>query len=164
MFKHTAALAILGASLLTSGCSDTDALVTATGPTSPQFVGSAFASIRPSLLSAQFVGEAACPEVQPLHVRANLTVFADEVSFLLTEVRMQFFDTFGITAPQITLPAPVLTREFGTALVLARSARTFPLDFRFGCGTHRIGTLVVLVRGRHGDGRDDSTEIRVGVR
>ena len=165
MFKHTAALAILGASLLTSDCSSTDTSVTATGPTSLQFSGSAFASIRPSLLSAQRIGNTGCPDVQPLRVTANLTVLAEgEVSFLLTEVRMRFVDTFGITAPQVTLAAPALTRQFGTALVHARSERIFPLDFSFGCSTDRTGTLTVLVRGRHGDGRDVSTEIRVGVR
>lgn len=165
MFKQTAAFAILAASLLTAGCSGTDARVTATGPTSLQLSGSAFASIRPSLLSAQLIGNAGCPELQPLRVTANLTVLADgEVSFLVTEVRMRFVDTFGITAPQVTLTAPALTRQFGTALVLARSERTFPLDFSFGCSTDRTGTLSVLVRGRHEDGRDQSTEIRVGVR
>jgi hypothetical protein len=168
MFKHTIAITILASSLLTTGCSDTDARLTATGPSALQLTSSAapFAGISPTSTIAQLIGDiAGCPTIQPMRVGVDLTVHGRrDVDLFLTEVRMQFFDTTGLQAPQVTLPAPQLTRQFGTALIAARSLRTFPLDFRFGCGTRRTGTLIVFVQARDGHGRDDSAEIRVAVR
>ena len=40
-------------------------------------------------------------------------------------------------APSVTLTAPVMTRQFGSTLIAARSQRSFPLNFPFGCGTSR---------------------------
>ena len=74
-----------------------------------------------------------------------------------------FRDTAGISPPPITSPAPLLVRQFGTALVDARSSRTFPFDFDFGCGTDRRGTLTVHVRTRDGRGRHDDADVRVGI-
>lgn len=164
MVKRIAAITILAASFLTVGCSDTDTTATATGPTSLQLAGSTFASISPSFVSAQLIGRSACPELQPLRVTPNLVVQSDGVTLFLNEVRMRFTDRAGLTGPQVTLPAPMLTVQFGTALIQARSSRRFPLDFSFGCGTDRTGTLTVHVRARDGHGRDRSTELRVGVR
>ncbi|MCA1651567.1 MAG: hypothetical protein LC753_15265, partial [Acidobacteria bacterium] len=94
----------------------------------------------------------------------TLRVRASGLSVSLTEVSLRFVDSLGVTAPQITLPAPVLTRQFGSLLVQAQSARTFTIDFRFGCGTGRIGTIVVDVKAKDKKGRSHSGEVRLSVR
>jgi hypothetical protein len=157
---------ILSASLvLTTACSDTDTTGSATGPSALLTKSSQFASVTPSTLSAQLNDRPSCPEIQPLRVRASLVVLSDDdTTLFVREVRMRFTDQSGIPGPQVTLPAPLPITPFGTALVQARSQLTFPLDFSFGCGTDRRGTLVIVVNARDGRGLDRSTEVRVGVR
>lgn len=164
MFKQTAALVILGVSLLTTGCSDSDNGLAPTGPVALRAGASTtFATIQPSIVSAHPNGLGACPQVQPLRAMLNLNVHADDVDVRLREIRLQFFDTGGLAAPQVTLPAPVMTTQFGTALVQARSARSFALDFSFGCGTGRRGTIVVVVHTQDARGRDHSSRLQVQV-
>lgn len=168
MFKQTAAIALVAASLLTAACSDTDTRVTATGPAAldvgSPFGTAPFAGLSPTQLSSELIGNTRCPDAQPFRVLANLSIRADNDAVFLREVRMRFTDSSGIAAPQVTLAAPVLARQFGTALVEARSARTFPLDFRFGCGTGRTGRLTVLIVVHDADGRDRSFETHGTVR
>lgn len=164
MFKQTAAVAILGVSLLAGGCSDSDNRVTPTGPVGLRAGGSTSSiTIQPSVVATQVIGRGSCPDVQPLRALLNLNVLADDVELRLREIRLQFFDTIGMAAPQVTLPAPVLTAQFGTALVQARSARSFPLDFLFGCGTGRRGTIVVIVQTEDGRGKNHFSEMRAQV-
>jgi len=166
MFKLTAALTIVAASLLTISCSDSETQVTAAGPSALLLAPSAsFARAEPSTVTAQLVSGGNCPLIQPLRARLALTVLADDdVTLFLDEVRMQFVDAGGVAAPQVTLPAPQLTTQFGTALVQARSSLMFPLDLAFGCGTGRTGTIVIVVHGRDGRGVERSTNVRVAVR
>lgn len=165
MFKQTA-FALLAASCLTVACSD-DTTVRVAGLAGPSgFPGAVapFASINPTFLSPQLNSVGVCPLFQPFRAPLNLIIqAAGDVSLTVSEVRMQFIDSSSIAGPQVTLAAPALTRQFGTALVQARGSRSFPFDFGFGCGTGRTGTIVVLVRARHDDGRDDSAEMRVRV-
>lgn len=166
MLNQTTALAILAAAVVTAGCGDSELRVAgATAPSELQSGNAPFAGITPTSVSAQLSGRGLCPDIHPLFVPLNLTVQANRgVSLNVTEVRMRFVDAFGIAAPPITLAAPMLTRQFGTALVEARSSRSFPLDFTFGCNTARTGTIFVVVHVRDGHGRDDSSEVRVSVR
>jgi hypothetical protein len=166
MYKLTAALVIVGASFLTVSCSDSETQTTAAGPSALLIKNStSFARVAPSNVTAELVGGGICPLVQPLRARLALTVFADDdTTFFVNEVRMQFVDAGGVAAPQVTLPAPQLTTQFGTALVEARSSLLFPLDLAFGCGTGRTGTIVIVVHGRDGRGIDRSTNVRIGVR
>ena len=165
MPKQIAAITFLAACLLATGCSDTDAPATATGPMALTLASSTFASISPAVLTAQLTGRPNCPGLQPLRVTANLVVLADDdVTLFLNEVRLRFTDRTGVAGPQVTLPAPMLTSQFGTALIEARSSRRFPLDFSFGCSTDRTGTLTVNVRARDARGRDRAAEIQVAVR
>jgi len=165
MLKHTA-FALLAASLLAAGCDDSDRQISATAPGDlVPLPTTSFASIDRSSASAQLIRVADCPHVHPFRVPFNLIIHAiGDVSVTLTEVRMVFTDRAGLTAPTVTLPAPVLTRQFGTALVMARSERAFPLDFSFGCSTGGIGTLVIEARGRHGDGREAREQMRLEIR
>ena len=169
MLKGTVALLIASA-LVSTGCSDNDDATTATAPTTLRSVGTfspglPSLGIHPSFLSPELIHNFACPAIQPYRLAPTLTVGAPgDVGVFVTGVRMRFIDSSGITPPQVTLPAPALTAQFGTALVHARGDRTFPLDFRFGCGTGRTGTLVVSVDTRTVDGRELSTELRASVR
>jgi hypothetical protein len=111
------------------------------------------------------VDRPSCPEVQPLRVRASLVVLSDEdPTFFVREVRMRFADQSGVAGPQVTLPAPLPIRQFGTALDQARSSLMFPFDFSFGCGTDRRGTLTVIVVTSNGRGLDRSTLVTAAVR
>jgi hypothetical protein len=171
MLKQTFAVVLVAAALAAAACSDSDARLTATGPAALRssdgpFGRAPFVGINPSILTSELINNfVACPTVQPFLVTANLLIRADgDSAIFVNSVRMRFTDTSGITAPDVTLPAPAFTRQFGTALVEARSARTFPVDFRFGCGTGRRGTLIIIVDTRDSDGRDFSTEMRATVR
>src|SRR5687767_7772500 len=167
MHKHIAAITILAVSTLTAGCSDSTAPAVVTGPSAALQLSSSpnpFARVDPSPITAAPFRGIGCPHSFPYRAKVNLTIFANhDVSRTLHEVRMHFRDTAGITPPPITLPAPMLVRQFGTALVEARSSRTFPFDFDFGCGTDRRGTLTVHVRTRDGRGHDDDAELRVDI-
>jgi hypothetical protein len=101
MVKQTAAVVLAGISVLSLGCSDDSRHVTApdslalesNGPTS-------FARVHPSILDPQIVGGGRCPAVEPFRALFNVVIQADaDVSLLLTEVRLQFFDTSGLFAP-----------------------------------------------------------------
>jgi hypothetical protein len=167
MLERTAVLTFLGLSVLAAGCSDSENRLTATAPApfAAASGGDAFSTrIDPPFVSAQPTGRGACPLFEPLRASMILNVQADAFDLRLHEIRMQFFDASGIAAPQVTLPAPVLTVQFGTALVRARSFRSFPLDFLFGCGTGRRGTIVVIVQTRDDRGNDRFNEARVSVR
>jgi hypothetical protein len=168
MFNRSAVLAIVAGAVLTTACSD-DQVVLTTGPTAVLAAGpistDSFALVEPGTLVGQLVNSSdGCPRVHPFRAPLNLTIRAHgDLALTLEEVRMRFVDAGGIAGPQVTLPAPALTVQFGTALVKARSARTFPFDFRFGCGTRRAGTIVVVVGVRNERGRVETADLRVSV-
>lgn len=171
MLKQILAVIVVAAALAVAACSDSDARLTATGPSGLQsndnpFDGAPFVGINPSALTSELIDNfVACPAVQPFLVRANLLIRANgDDDIFISSVRIQFTDTSGIVAPEVTLTAPVLIRPFGTALVEARSERTLPLDFRFGCGVGRHGTIVIVTNTRDRNGRDFKNETRATVR
>lgn len=168
MLKKLFAVFVAAAAL--AACSDSDARLTATGPaplrSDDGFLKPApFVGINPSSLASELINNSvACPAVQPFLVRFNLLIRADgDSAVFISSVQMRFTDTFGIAAPDVTLTAPAFTRQFGTELVEARSERTFPVDFRFGCGTGRRGTIVVVTNTRDRNGRDFTNETRATV-
>jgi hypothetical protein len=155
---------LLVAALTATSCGDTEARINAMGP-SP-FGGEALGSVSAfsSVAVAQPVRNPLCPSVAPFSVPVGVVVQANSVDIFVTEIRMQFTDTFGVPMPQVTLPAPVMTTQFGTALVQARSARSFPLNLHVGCTTARSGILIIVVDTRDNRGRRDSGQVRVTVR
>ena len=169
MLKQTAVIAILAASILATGCDDDDDdEVTGTGPTAIQVgVGTessaAFVSVNPLVITSQPIGGGPCPAVQPFGGRFNLVIVAGDSNVFLSSVRLGFVDANATNRVQVTLPMPVPTTQFGTALVQARSTRIFPFDFRFGCGTSRSGTMVMLVDTRDDRGRSNTRELQVSV-
>ena len=163
---HTRFAALTLLAVLATACGDSDSQTTVTGPPSLQLAATtSFASLQPSTLTSQLSREGSCPLTEPFRATAALTIGGDEDTPLhLTSVRLQFFDLARNAAPAVTLSAPVLTRQFGTALVQARSTRVFPIDFGFGCGTGRTGTIVIQIWARDGHGRDRTMELRAPVR
>lgn len=165
MQKLTAlASLVLAASLLTS-CSDTDARVTATGPTTLAAESPSF-----NLTSSNVIQQSVrapfsfCPAVAPFIVVLNLGVTAGSISVSVVELGVRFVDTSGISTQQITLPAPVPTTQFGTALVQARQTSVFPLAVGLGCGTGVRGTITVVVTTRDQIGRMRTGQVSVLVR
>ena len=86
------------------------------------------------------------------------------VSVVVTSIRAQFVDTSGAAAPQVTLPAPVPTTQFGSALEQARSGQAFALTVGIGCGTGNTGNMRILVETRDSQGRTGLGQATVGVR
>ena len=106
-----------------------------------------------------------CPSVAPFNVPLVVVVQPrGGASVIVTAIRVQFFDTSGLGAPQVTLPAPVPTTQFGSALDIARSGQAFPVSIGIGCGTGRTGTMRIVVETRDSQGRTAMGEATVGVR
>jgi hypothetical protein len=162
MRKSTASLAVILGFVGTVGC---DTEPGALNPTPLTSTLSNSVSIQPSAVATESISQPSCPTLPPFVGSISLNVEASgELAFSLQQVQMTFTDTTGLTAPQVTLAAPVLTRQFGSTLVEARSQRTFPFTFPFGCNTRRTGTLVIVVVVRDLQGRETTVESRVPVR
>ena len=162
MWKPTASLAVILAFVGIVGC---DTEPGALNPTPLRSTLSNSVSIQSSAVATESVIQPSCPTNPPFIGSLSINVQATgELSFTLQQVQMTFTDTTGLTAPQVTLPAPVLTRQFGSTLIEARSQRTFPFTFPFGCTTGRTGTVVVVVVMRDLQGRETMAEARVAVR
>ena len=162
MRKSIASLAAIIALTVTFGCDGTERGVL--DPT-PLGTSSSTLGVHSSIVSVQSIGQPFCPTLPPFVGSLNLIVQATgDLALSLSQVRMTFTDTVGLSAPSVTLPAPVLTRQFGSTLIEARSQRAFPITFPFGCGTRRTGTLVVIVVTRDEEGREKTSEVRAAVR
>ncbi|HEY7059151.1 MAG TPA: hypothetical protein VH458_21610 [Vicinamibacterales bacterium] len=100
----------------------------------------------------------------PFNVPVNLVVtVSGDVAVFITAISFAFTDMSGITMPQVTLPAPIPTAQFGTALVQARSSQTFPLVFPVGCWTDHKGKMTIQVSTRDELGRVSSGQVSVVV-
>jgi hypothetical protein len=103
--------------------------------------------------------------ISPFFVPVNLVVFSNGTDVLVVnQITVNFVDSTGMQAPQVTLPAPQLTVQFGTALVQARSSTAFPLLVDIGCHVHHQGTMRVGVAATDSRGRQSSGHINVSVR
>ena len=162
------ASAVVAAALAVASCSDDAVAPTAPTVTSPQ------ASIEASGISfglasdtvvAHPVSNPRCPSVTPFLVPFVIIISPNNVpDLMVTRIQMQFTDIMGSTLPAITLPAPVPTREFGSALTAARGDLRFPLNMGIGCGVGRSGTISVHFDTRDGRGRERSGHLDVNVR
>lgn len=93
----------------------------------------------------------------------SLTVQTGATAITVTNVSAQFLGSTGVTMPQVTLPAPVPTVQFGSALVEAKSVGTIPFMLPIGCVVDRTGTVVVLVSTRDGHGHSNTTRVSTPV-
>ena len=135
-------VSLVSACVLTACDNNGSSGSTATSPTSTPAVSFA---VTPSTVSAQSVRDPFCPSIPPFNVPVDLLVRAGAVPLSLTQVTMRFHDAFDVAMPAVTLPAPVLARQFGSLLVEARSQRNFLLSFGIGCGTGHTGRLVIVI-------------------
>ena len=164
MEKYAASFGFMVVLLATIAC-DGDGTALVTHPTPLATVGaSRNFTIQPSEVATEPVTQSSCPVLPPFVGSLNVNVQAVDFPLSLSLVRMTFTDVAGLQAPAVTLPAPVMTRQFGSTLVEARSQRTFSFRFPFGCGTGRTGTLFVVVVISDQDGREITKEMRLPVR
>ncbi len=150
MQKLPAVASLVVAAVMAMSCSNTDSRVTATGPTlvSSQ---SPTLEIKPVVLqTSRFVS---CPTSPPFSAVINVLVRAGDVRITVVEISAQFVDSSGSRLPQVTLPGPVPTAQFGSALIEARGTQTFPLTLGLGCGVGTRGTVTVIVFTRDDGGR-----------
>jgi len=165
MQKLVVIAALVVGGFLATSCSDTDARVTATGPTTLAFEpASAFFNVSPSTVFAQTVRPSFCPAFPPFTAVLDLSISAGSLSLSVTDITVRFVDTFGVSMPQVTLPAPVMTTQFGSALVQARQTRVFPLSLGLGCATGQQGTATVIVVFRDSNGRMSSGQVMAFIR
>jgi hypothetical protein len=149
MPRYTFVPILLVCSMLAPACTDPDLPTEPTTTVVQTFgTGVTISAVSPTTVirSGEFLG---CPGFSPFLVQFGLVVQGGDTTLLVTQFRVRFTDVNGVTTQQITLPAPVPTVQFGTALNQARS-QTFPLSFDPGCGFARRGTVLVIVDGRGG--------------
>jgi len=153
------------AAFLGASCGGTDATSNLTQPSSSSSPLSVAVSTTSPIVAAQRVNNPFCPSVSPFNVPIVVIVQpSGGVSVVVTAIRVQFVDTSGAAATQVTLPAPVPTTQFGTALDVARSGQAFPVSIGIGCGTGHMGNLRILVETRDAQGRTGMGQATVRVR
>ncbi len=120
--------------------------------------------------TAQPVANPFCPGVAPFTLPISVTVrIAGSSTVVINQMRLQFTDSTGRQAPQVTLPmspvtltAPGPTMQFGlpTSQLLVR---TFTFNVGIGCGTGNKGTAVVTVDAIDDTDRHLTQQVRVVV-
>ena len=150
---------------LATACSDD-----ATTPTSPTTQASIEAprvsfGLASDTVVAQPLSYWQCPFTPPYAVPFVVFVQRDgDPQLVVTQFQLRFTDTGGMSMPMITLPAPVPTSQFGSALEASRGDLRFPLSMGIGCGVGRSGTISVHFNTRDGRGRHGSGYLSVSVR
>ena len=150
---------------LSASCGGTDAVVNPTQPSPTASALSVAVSTSSPITVAQKVKNPFCPSVTPFSVPLVVMVQPPPgVRVVVTSIRAQFVDTSGAAAPQVTLPAPVPTTQFGSALEQARSGQSFALTIGIGCGTGTTGSVRIFVETRDSQGRTGMGQATVDVR
>jgi hypothetical protein len=123
-----------------------------------------------SSVQAQQTSFSFCPTVTPFSATIGVVVLAGDVNLFVTSITSQFTDTnniqlpaITIQPPSVTLPAPVPTAQFGSALVQARQRVTFPVTVNFGCGTASTGTVTMAVHLSDANGGASTRDLHVRV-
>lgn len=167
MYKLACVFSAVLAGSLVAACSDKSPSVAAPSSFSvasaPDVTGVSL-GVTPSILVPQPDRRTSCAASQAFTIPLDLSVRAGALDVSLTDVTMGFTSAAGIPMPQVTLPAPVLTTQFGSMLIAARSQRTIPLVVPIGCTAETTGTLVIFVGTRDDHGRTERTEVRARVR
>lgn len=154
---------LLVAAILAASCDAAKATRNMTAPTTVSTALSVSLNGTSSTAIAQRVNDFRCPSISPFTVPVLVIVDAKGgPSPAVTVIRLQFTDQAGVRLPQVTLPAPVPTTQFGTALANSR-AQAFPVTLGIGCGTGRTGTLIIVVDMQDGRGQRGSAQTTVTV-
>jgi hypothetical protein len=160
MQHYARALLLVAAVLLVASCSDTDAPTGPTeisGPNTSRLVVDATSTT----VVAEPIANPFCPTITPFNVRLGVILRATgSFPVVVTGIRARFTDSFGRSAPQVTLPAPGPTLTFGDPQVV----RTFPLILGIGCGTDQRGSVVIFVDSADGRGRRMTEQVSIDVR
>jgi hypothetical protein len=159
--QHRMSLLVVVA-LLSASCGGTDAVVNPTQPSPITSALSVAVSTTSPITVAQKIQNPFCPSVTPFSV--PLVVVVQPPTVVVTSIRAQFVDTSGAAAPQVTLPAPVPTTQFGSALEQARSGQSFALTIGIGCSTGTTGRVRIFVETRDSQGRTEMGQATVDVR
>jgi hypothetical protein len=152
---------ILAGVLFASACGGTQ---TATAPTVIERASTTSVTADSSVMAQPTTSFTFCPTAPPFSAQVGIVVSAADLNLVVSTIRFRFVDSNGVQMPPVTLPAPVMATQFGSALVAARSSRTFPLDVHFGCGTLRTGTILVTVDTTDANGRTAVQDLSIGVR
>ena len=156
MHRSTSLPLLLGAAMLLASCGETASPATPT-----QLTTSSSVSVRAQALAPpRIVPFPTCPIATPFFLPVAVTVTPTGIIVVVTSISTQFTDTTGIQMPQVTLPAPLPTTQFGTALDQARGAQTFPLNL---CQPVPQGTVIVTVNTRDTSGRTGSSFATLAV-
>jgi hypothetical protein len=152
-------LMLTGALMFLAACESTHA------PTVPTALESSanHSVTAASSVTAQETTFSFCPLTPPFTATVGVVVVAGSVNVFVTSITSQFVDQNGVRLPPVTLPAPVPTKQFGSALVEARSSSMFPVAVQFGCGTTRTGTIVIAVGTTDANGTGSTTSMNVRV-
>jgi len=160
MQHYARAFLLVAAVFFVASCSDSDAPAV---PTEPTQIGTSRLMVDATsrTVVAEPIATPFCPTVTPFNVRVGVIVRATgSFPVVVTGIRARFTDSFGRSAPQVTLPAPGPTLTFGDPQVV----RTFPLILGIGCGTEQRGSVVIFVDSTDGRGRRMTEQVSVDVR
>jgi hypothetical protein len=148
-----------GMALLLAACSSSQPA----SPTEPTtFVGGSSVSISATPTAAAHAAPPfGCPVPTPLIMPFLVTVTpTGQTGFAVTNITTRFTDSRGVQAPAVTLPAPVPTVQFGTALEQARNPQSFAFDV---CRSAGRGTIVIVVSTHDTSGRNATGCVTVAV-
>ncbi|SRR6266540_3730185 len=158
MHKHTVVSTLILAAFVVAACDDRKPNVA--GPTSLETFGVS-ADLTAAPLIAQPGGDRGCPAFA---IPLVLSVRTGALDVVITDVTTRFVNSSGVSMPQVTLPAPIPTAQFGSALIAARrSVQTIPLIVPLGCTNDLTGTVIVMVGTRDGRGHRSSVEVRTRI-
>jgi hypothetical protein len=163
MFHRMSLLGLIA--FLAAACSGTDAGQTPTQPSETSSKLSIAVSTMSSTIVAQPVINALCPVVSPFTLPMVVVVQpSNSIGFVVTTISVRFVDTSGVMIPQMQLPAPMPTTQFGTALDNSRNAQVFPVTLPVGCASGIKGNVQIMVQARDAMGRTASGYTTVTVR
>ena len=159
MSTLTARSLLPGMVLLLASCSSTQSA----SPTKPTTFagGSAVAITVKAVASTQAAPPLGCPVATPFIMPFLVTVTPlGGVTVVVTSISTQFTGTGNITAPPVTLPAPIPTTQFGSALEQAKNPQIFPINV---CRGSSSGTVVFAVGTSDPFGRSFTNTVVVAV-
>jgi len=159
MAQPTALPLLLGTALLAASCSSG----VRESPTNPTAfaTGSSVSISAQALAPAQAATITSCPAPAPLMTPFIVTVTpTGRVGVFVTSITTQFTDFVAVPMPAVTLPAPVPTTQFGSALEQARSPQAFSFNV---CRPAKRGKVAVTVDTRDTLGRSASGTVTVAV-
>jgi len=162
--RRLACALLLGAAVTSASCEKKYPTDPITFGYNPLGLTAVTFSAQSSTVFAQPVSNARCPQVAPFNVPFVVVMNPNGATgVVVTGFQVQFTDSSGNTAQQITLPAPIPVTPFGSALAEARGDKFFSLSTGVGCGVGQIGSIVVVVDTADDQGHKGSSRVQFNV-